>query len=135
MLSAEPWLKSASLAGSKDSSVRPSKPGPKTMVGLVQEPRSREEEEEEEEELVVELVAVEAEEAAEALAEEVRTGTSVRPRPEFHASAAAWPVLPWVAVWAAVAAEMGSAPAAQFDLKRSIMKEVMTPMSARERFV
>jgi hypothetical protein len=41
MFSAEPWLKSALLAGSKLSWLRPSKPGPKTMVGFEQLPRSR----------------------------------------------------------------------------------------------
>lgn len=44
MLSAEPWLKSVRSAGSKDSSVRPSKPAPKTMAGFEQEPKSRAEE-------------------------------------------------------------------------------------------
>lgn len=40
MLSAEPWLKSERLDGSKESSVRPSKPAPKTMDGSEQEPKS-----------------------------------------------------------------------------------------------
>ena len=36
---ADPWLKLALLAGSKLFSLRPSKPGPKTMVGFEQLPR------------------------------------------------------------------------------------------------
>lgn len=43
MLSAEPCVKSAVLAGSKLSSFLPSKPAPKTMVGSEQEPKSRSE--------------------------------------------------------------------------------------------
>lgn len=40
---ADPWLKVALSAGSKESVLRPSKPAPKTMKGdeLLQEPRSR----------------------------------------------------------------------------------------------
>lgn len=41
MLRAEPWLKSALLDGSKESSVRPSKPTPKATEGSVQLPKSR----------------------------------------------------------------------------------------------
>ncbi len=41
IFNAEPWLKSASLAGSKLSSVLPSKPAPNTIVGFEQLPKSR----------------------------------------------------------------------------------------------
>lgn len=70
MFSADPWLNVVSSAGSNESSLRPSKPGPKTMKGELplQVPRSRvlvvgvvfEEEEEEEEGLVVGFAAAQA---------------------------------------------------------------------------
>ena len=43
ILSALPWLKLFGSAGLKLSSVRPSKPAPKTMFAFAQEPRSMEE--------------------------------------------------------------------------------------------
>lgn len=39
MLSAEPWLNEFKSAGSKDVSVRPSKPWPNTIWGVEQEPK------------------------------------------------------------------------------------------------
>lgn len=41
ILSADPWLKSRLLAGSKDGLVRPSKPAPNLIAGLEQDPKSR----------------------------------------------------------------------------------------------
>ena len=41
IFNALPWLNSLSSAGSKESSLRPSRPAAKMIAGLVQDPKSR----------------------------------------------------------------------------------------------
>ena len=83
MLSAEPWLKIVSSTGSKEDSVRPSKPGPKTISGFadVQVPKSS----------VLEMDAVALAVAAVAAVEAAVVDTEIAPLAAVVPVAAATP--------------------------------------------